>query len=133
MSTIERVAVTFGMKRNMGDYNSMELTLYLEARVDEGEAAMAVARELHERAVAEVKAQYRLRRPPRAGEHVREALAERDGGEGAARNRGRGIPIDGEAVDPPNFIPGYPGADGMAWHGRAHGHGHGEGASDGDG
>ncbi len=114
MSTIERVAVTFGTKRNMGDYNSMELTLYLEARVDEGEDAMAVARELHERAVAEVKAQSRLRRPPRAGEHVREALAERDGGEGAARNRGRGIPIDGEAVDPPNFIPGYPGADGMA-------------------
>lgn len=130
MSTIERVAVTFGTKRNMGDYNSMELTLYLEARVDEGEDAMAVARELHERAVAEVKAQYRLRRPPRNGEHVREALADPDGGEGAARNRERGIPIDGVAVDPPNFIPGYLSADGMAWHGRAHGHGHGEGASD---
>lgn len=82
MSTIERVAVTFGTKRNMGDYNSMELTLHLEARVGEGEDAMAVARELHERAVAEVKAQYRLRRPPRAHEHIREALAEPEEGEG---------------------------------------------------
>lgn len=76
MSRIERVAVTFGTKRNLGDYNSMALELYLEAKVDEGEDALAVARELHELAAAEVKAQYRLRRPPRPHEHTHEALPE---------------------------------------------------------
>ena len=43
MSTIERVAVTFGTKRNLGDFNSMELSLFLEARVDEGEDALLQA------------------------------------------------------------------------------------------
>ena len=92
MSTIEPVAVTFGTKRNLGDFNSMELSLFLEARVDEGEDALAVARELHERAAAEIKAQYRLRRPPRAHERVSVALAEGegDGGEGAPGEVGEG-------------------------------------------
>ena len=92
MSTIDRVAVRIAVKRNLGDYNSLELSLYLDASVDEGEDALAVARELHERAAAEIKAQYRLRRPPRAHERVSVALAEGEGAPGEVAEGAGGAP-----------------------------------------
>lgn len=75
---VDRVRVTFGTTRNLGDYNSLKLELALEAGVEEGEDALVVARELHERAAAELKAQYALRRPPARGQREEAALSEPD-------------------------------------------------------
>jgi len=73
---IDHVSVRFATKRNLGDYNSMELSLQLEAEIEPGEDALAIVRHLHELAVEEIKEQYALRRPLRRGEHRSRALPE---------------------------------------------------------
>lgn len=59
---VERVTVGFGCTLNLGNFNSARFDVQFEARLEEGEDALAAVHELHEQAVAEVKRQAAARK-----------------------------------------------------------------------